>query len=288
MANKRAPSRVNRVVARLATAPHGVFTANQLREAGVGRSVLTDRVAAGRLFRLHQGVYSVVPPKLLRIEGRWLAAVYACGEGAVLSHTAAAALWDLRTIPSGPIHVTIPTRAGHRKRDGIVIHRSSTLLTSQTTLRRAIPVTKPARTLSDLRRLLPRNQFEAAARRAEKMHLDTGGLLDPDPEPDATELERRLLALCRRHGRPKPRTQVIIGPYTVDFLWPEHHLIVEADSFEHHRPRSAFESDRARDAWLVARGYRVVRFTWRQLGDEPGTVVAVLRGLLGIGAPAPR
>ena len=76
----------------------------------------------------------------------------------------------------------------------------------------------------------------------------------------------------------------MIGPYTVDFLWPEVRLVVEMDDFRTHGTRSAFESDRERDAWLVSQGYRVLRFTWRQLTGEPGKVVAVLKTLLAAAA----
>jgi very-short-patch-repair endonuclease len=271
---------VERRIAAAAARRYGVITFTQLLSSGLNPNGVQRRLSAGRLFRLHRSVYSVVPPNLLRAEGRWLAAVYACGPGAVLSHTAAAALWDMRAAPSGLIHVTVPTNAGRRKRQGIAIHRSSTLPASQTTTERFIPVTTPARTLSDLRRLLPRSQYEACVRRAEKAHLDTGGVLDPEPEPDATVLERRLLSLCRRHSLALPETQVIIGPYTVDFHWPAQRLIVETDGFADHGPRSGFEGDRARDAWLMTQGYRVVRFTWRQLRDEAGVVAATLRPLL--------
>ena len=275
MANIRATSNVDRAIALLASRPHGVFTAADLRHEGVGRSSLVDRVRIGALFRLHHGVYTIVPPRLLRIEGRWLAAVLACGLGAVLSHTAAAALWEMRAIPSGPIHITVPTTAGRRRRPGLVVHRSSTLLASQTTIRRAIPVTNPARTLSDLRRLLSPQAWADVERRA----IDCGRI--GHPEPAESELERRFRALCRRHRLPQPVAQQQVGPYTVDFVWPDRRVIVELDGFRTHGRRSGFESDRSRDAWLTARGYRVVRFTWRQLHDEPAMVIATLRRLLG-------
>jgi very-short-patch-repair endonuclease len=271
---------IDRAVAQLAARRHGILTLPQLLQCGVGQRGISRRVAASRLFRLHRGVYSLVPPRLLRIEGRWLAAVEACGPGAVLSHTAAAALWDVCAPPSGPVHVSAPTANGRARRDGIVLHRATTLLPSQTTMRRGIPVTKPARTLQDLRRLFPRSRFEAAVRRAEKLRLDTGAVRDPQPQGDFNVLERRFLALCRRHSLPRPGTQRVIGPYTVDFLWPDAGLVVEVDGFGDHGTRSGFEADRARDAQLKLLGYDVVRFTWRQLRDDAATVVGVLRGLL--------
>jgi very-short-patch-repair endonuclease len=129
--------------------------------------------------------------------------------------------------------------------------------------------------------MLRPDQLPALLRRAEGRHLDIGPQPERLPDPDRTELERRMSALCRRHSLPTPRTQVIIGPYTVDFLWPERRLVVEVDGWETHGTRSAFEDDRARDADLKVRGFDVVRFTWRQVTETPAVVVATLRALLG-------
>jgi very-short-patch-repair endonuclease len=268
------------MVAACASRQWAVFLLADVEHLGLSRVMASDRVKAGRLWRLHHGVYSIVPPRLLRIEGRWLAAVLACGPGAVLSHTDAAALWGMRGIPSGPTHVTVRRRAGRRRRQGIVIHRSSTLLPNQTTTRRGIPITGSARTLADLRRTLPHARYESALRQAEILRLDTGGA--GGEEPLLSAFERRLLALCRRHGLPRPAQQQIIGPYTVDFLWERARLIVEMDDFRTHGTRSGFEADRARDAWLVANGYRVIRLTWRRLEAEPARAVALLRRALGL------
>ena len=73
----------------------------------------------------------------------------------------------------------------------------------------------------------------------------------------------------------------------MDFLWPEHRLVVETDGFEHHGTREAFERDRARDADLQARGYRVLRFTHRQVVSEPRKVAKSVRRMLGAALAAP-
>jgi hypothetical protein len=164
MAWKRATSWVDQAIGELSRGPHGIFTIAQL-----------------------------VPPRWLKIEGKWLAAVLACGPGAALSHLSAAAFWDMIRFPSSPIDVIVPSHSGRRKRARITIHRSSTLLPSQITVENSIPVTTPARRLSDLCRSLPRYRFEPILRRAEKLRLDTG--LHPNLEdPDRTELERRFRA----------------------------------------------------------------------------------------------
>jgi very-short-patch-repair endonuclease len=72
-----------------------------------------------------------------------------------------------------------------------------------------------------------------------------------------------------------------VGQYEVDFLWRDRALIVETDGFRHHGDRSAFERDRARDAQLQSLGFRVLRFTHRQLKKDRSAVLAALRPLFG-------
>ncbi|HEY1238858.1 MAG TPA: DUF559 domain-containing protein [Solirubrobacterales bacterium] len=214
-----------------------------------------------------------------------MAAVLACGNGAVLSHTSAGELWGMLRArhPPSPAavdihpHVTVPSGAG-RRRPGIVIHRSRTLDLTQVTRQLGIPVTTPSRTLIDLRRLLPQQKFAAALRQAEFLRLPIDTVLKPDHT--RSELEARFLALCRRHRLPKPQVNVRIGSFIVDFLWPDQALVVEVDGYGAHGTRSAFEGDRARDLKLKLLGHEVVRFTWRRLKDDPTGVAGALRVLL--------
>jgi very-short-patch-repair endonuclease len=89
-----------------------------------------------------------------------------------------------------------------------------------------------------------------------------------------------MLSLCRRHRLPQPEVNVSVDRYIVDFLWADRALIVEVDGWESHRTRSAFEEDRARDARLAVLGYRVVRFTWRQVTDHGAELAGTIRALL--------
>jgi very-short-patch-repair endonuclease len=207
-----------------------------------------------------------------------MAAILACGSGAVLSHRSAGALWRIISRSGGPIDVSVPGRGGRELRRGVRLHRSTTLLPSHCMIRNAIPVTKPARTLSDLRRVLPPKEFAAALREAEYLRLPIGDRFQPDRT--RTELEARFLSICRRHRLPKPEVNASLGRFTVDFLWREARLVVEVDGWESHRTRSAFEADRARDARLKLSGYEVLRFTHRQLAEEVRSVVSTLRALL--------
>jgi very-short-patch-repair endonuclease len=263
-------------VAAIAARQHGVVTFTQLRQAGVSRSGIYRRVAAGRLHRVYRGVYAV-GHRGLSSEGLWTSAVLACGAGAVLSHRSAAELWELLPAVGGPIHVTIPaTSSGRGHRHGLRIHRSS-LPAVDTTLRSGIPVTTPARTLADLRRCVPPGTLRKAIREAEFRGLDLG---DIETDRTRSELERAFLRLCRRHGLPEPEVNVPVGGFTVDFLWREQRLAVETDGYRAHRGRQAFEDDRERELALGIVGIRLRRFTDSQVEGRPVQVAAVVRAAL--------
>ena len=138
------------VIARIAARQHGIVSTGQLEEAGVSREMASTRAASGRLHRVHQGVYAVGHRGLSR-EGRWMAAVLACGKGAALSHRSSAAHWKLLDPVTGPVEVSVPGTGGRHRRRGIRIHRRLSLSPSAVTRRDNIPVTTPAQTIADLR-----------------------------------------------------------------------------------------------------------------------------------------
>ena len=213
-----------------------------------------------------------------------MAAVLACGPGAALSHGSAAVHWGLLRALEGPIDITVPTHSGRNRRRGIRIYRRPNLAGRSTlstpglqsrpsvlvTVRRRIPVTTVARTLEDLRcsKLRP-SLVRRAIRQAEFLRLPMGEI-----ETDGTrsDLERDFLRLCRHHRLPLPEVNVPIGRITVDFLWRRERLVVETDGYVTHGGTVAFEDDRARDLELRRLGYRVHRFSERQLELEPAAV----------------
>ena len=210
-----------------------------------------------------------------------MAAVLALGDGAVVSHRSAAALWGLLAFPAGFVDVTVAGGGGREKRPGIKVHRSLTLNDAVTTRRHGIAVTRPKRTLRDLRTTSSMSVFRAAVRRALDLSLITSGDLRSPAALTRSELERMFLNLCRRHRLPRPDVNSRVGGYEIDFLWRDRGLIVETDGFRHHTGRAAFEADRARDARLQSLGFRVLRFTHRQLTEDRSSVIAALQSLLG-------
>lgn len=273
-------------IARAAAVQHGVVTAKQLAVAGLGRSAISERVRAGRLHRVHQGVYAV-GYRSLGLHGRWLAAVLACGEGAVLSHSSAAALWDLLRPIDGPVHVSVPATSGRRSRRGIHLHRcpSLTPLSSPPSslpirggrggqpviIRARIPVTTVQRTVDDLVGSVPAYLVRRARRQAELKGIR---LEDAEGKRPRSDLEELFLRLCRRQRLLLPETNVKLGRWEVDFLWRAQRVVVEIDSFAYHRGSETFHRDRERDLDLRQRGFVVLRFSERQLEEEPGRVVA--------------
>ncbi len=286
----------------------GVLTLAQLVEIGLSPSAIRSRVARGRLFRVHRGVYSLVPLALLHRDGRFMAAVLACGSGAVLSHRSAADLLGLRADQRAVIDVTIPGCSG-RSHDGIIVHRSRTLIAADVTTVAGIPCTTVARALFDLAAVLGARPWERVYDQASILEVLDGRALDDQLRRNPSgagvrrlravrdehragstaswsELEERLLAVSRGAGLPGPELNAWIVPgdgepaIRVDFLWRSERLVVEADGHRFHRTRLGFETDRRRDQRLMLAGWRVIRVTWRQLQHEPEKVAGVIRGLL--------
>ena len=254
-------------IARIAARQHGVISVHQLYSLGVPSSAIGDRVTAGRLHRLHRGVYAVGHPSLStqrQMDGG--------GPGV-------RARRGLEPSKRGGVVAFVGRIPGEgRHRGGIRAHRSSTLSPGDSTLRRGIPVTKPAGTLEDLHRTFPRSVFSAALRQAEFLRLPIGKGVVADHT--RSELEARFLALVRLRRLPRPEVNARVDRFVVDFLWRRERLIVEVDGWESHGTRSAFEEDRARDARLRLRGFDVLRFTWRQLEEDSPAVARAIRALL--------
>jgi Protein of unknown function (DUF559) len=235
-----------------------------------------------------------------------MAAVLACGDGAVLSHRSAAALWGVRSASRRAIDVSARGRRG-RSRTGISAHRGDSLTPDEVTTARGIPCTTVARTLLDLAEVSGRHTVARAVDQAEVLQIFDGRALDDvlkrangrsgaamleailaDHEIASgmtrSELEKRFLELCTRHGIPLPvvNSRVAVGKLDleVDFAWPRKRLIVEADGHRFHATRGAFERDRRRDQRLTLAGWRVVRCTWRQVIGDPGTLARTILALL--------
>jgi very-short-patch-repair endonuclease len=286
-------------VAEVAAAQYGVVSFAQLRAVGLGRGAVEKAVRGERLIRLHTGVYAV-GHRVLRVEGHRLAAVLACGDGAVLSHRSAAGHWGL--LPTARTLVDVTTPRTRRRVPGIDVHRSRSLDAKDATTHERIPITTIARTLLDLAATVPENGLERALAQAERRQLyDQRAITDviarnnghrgsgaltrataQEPKLTRSELEAMFLALVRRAGLPEPLSNHVLADldhqrHEVDFYFPAHRLVVELDGWDTHRTKAAFKSDRRRDAALTSIGYRVMRFTYDDVVHDADTVVTRLR-----------
>jgi hypothetical protein len=294
------------VIGELARAQHGVVTLGQLRLAGLTASGVRNRVRAGRLYRIHRGVYAVGHQRLTGY-GRTMAAVMAYGPKAVASHRTAGGLNGLREDNSAKTDVSLPLQSV-RSRPGVHAHGSPTLRPADVTRRHGIPCTTVARTLVDLADVVPRGQLQRACEQAEVLRVfDLEQLNDviahangrhgvaqlraalaelhDEPGLTANELEDRFLELCRHAGLPEPEVNMWIRvddgqPIGADFVWVKRRLIVETDGWGSHGARHGFERDRRRDQRALLAGWETVRFTRRQVLRDPNWVMATTAALL--------
>jgi hypothetical protein len=272
-------------IATLAAPQLGNVTRAQLLGLGVPGSTVDGWIAAGKLVPIHTGVYAV-GYRRLDPQARAMAAVLACGPGALLSHESAAALWGWRRWPRTN-EVTV-TR--DRRPRGIRTHRSATLRPGDRDRQLGVPVTVTERTIRDLgprltaaqrRRIVSDARFER--------RLDDGAvarLLGHGPAPTRSLLQDRFqTVVIDAMGLPQPLTDTIVDGFEVDVAWPDHRLVVELDGWEAHGGRHAFAADRERDTALAASGWLVVRVTWERLRDDPRREGERLRRILEARAP---
>lgn len=295
-------------LARAADRQHGVVSRAQLRQLDWSDTAIARAIDSGRLHRVFPGTYAVGRSTLDR-KGRHFAAALACGRGAVISHRSAASLLSLLDTPPVVIDVIAPPSRG-RKIDGIRFHRVRPPRREEVGTVYGIPCTSPARTLVDLGGVVGdrtlRSCFErAAAKRmldvpAIEASLDSGrrgvrslrALIDDwrRAAPLARKgklkspLEAKVLPLLLGRDLPTPLLNAPIevpnGCIEVDFLWPEHRLVVEADSRDFHGTDLAFERDRWRDRELFAVGFSTLRVTNLQAERETEAVANAIAARL--------
>ena len=274
-----------------------MVTRRDLLGLGFSAAAIEHRLATGRLHRIARGVYAVGWPGLTK-ERRWMAAVLACGEGAVLSHRSAAALWGIGEERAGQIDISVRRRCECR-RAGIRARSRPGLGEADVVEQGGIPVTGPARTLVDLASELDARALERAVNEADKLDLidpealraaleeysgEPGvralrGLLDRDTfQLSDSELEVLFRPIAEAAGLSAPLGKQVVNGFEVDFFWPELGLVVETDGLRYHRTAAAQARDRLRDQTHTVAGLTVLRFTHYQVKYERAYVRGVLQG----------
>lgn len=289
-------------VAALAARQGGVVSRAQLIALGLSPTVIVKRVRAGRLHPVFRGVFAVGHPAIPR-GGRLKAAALACGHGAVLSHDSAAEWWGLQQRPSRAIEVSVPV-AGSRQTAGLRVHRTAYLPPFHVTRSRGIPITTVERTIIDRAGRRPRRGVERDIDEAHRLGLFNSQRLETilahckGRAGTATlravlqahtagstwtrnDFEEALFVLLDESGLPRPSANDPVGPYVLDFHWPDRGLAVECDGRGTHLTPKAFEADRARDADLwVTYAIHVIRFTFLQVTRGRAVTLHRLRGAL--------
>jgi very-short-patch-repair endonuclease len=292
-----APSRtVDEELARIAAAQHGVVTRVQLFQAGVTRNEIACRLRRGGLIRVHRGVYRV-GHRAPSTEATYLAAVFAAGEGALLSGLAAAHLLEVvKGAPPMP-EVTAPTE---RRTEGVRTHRCRFLTARDASFVRGIPVTTVPRTLVDIAAGLSADALARACHEAGVRYRTTPAeveavlarrptipgarklrrVIHGDVHVTLSRLERRALELLYEEGLELPITNRPAGGRRVDCRWPEHRLTVELDGYRFHNSRYSWEQDRRREREARARGDEFRRYSYDDVMVDPTFMLAELRELL--------
>jgi very-short-patch-repair endonuclease len=279
----------------LAGRQHGVVARRQLLALGFNAREIEHRVARGRLHLVMRGVYAVGWPELTP-KRRWMAGVLACGEGAMLSHRSAAALWEIAPERGGTIEVSVTRRAELRRR-GLRVRGRPSLRAERVTSLDGIPVTTPVQTLVDLSTELVPIGIERAINEADKRDLidpetlraELDGYLGEPGVPllrglldkrtfrlSDSDLEVLFRPIAMAAGLPLPLTKQTVNGFEVDFYWPNLGLVVETDGLRYHRTPSTQARDARRDRAHVLAGTTPLRFTHYEVKHEPTKVTAEL------------
>ena len=271
---------------------HGVVTRRELLAARISGREIDGRLRGGALIAVFRGVYRVghTAPST---EAHYLAAVKACGDGALLSGRAAAHLLGIMKGSAPPAEVTARTE---RRVKGVRTRQGQ----RQGTIWRGIPVTTPAETLIDLAAAVDETELarachEAGVRHHTKPHQVEAALarrpntpgggklrrvLNGEVKVTLSKLEKRFLEHLSEAGLPTPHTNRPAGSKRVDCRWPAHRLTVELDSYRYHRSRHAWENDRHREREAYARDDDFRRYTWGDVFESPRLMLEELRALL--------
>ncbi len=296
-------------VRRLAARQFGVVSRAQVLGAGVSPDRIKYLVRAGDWARILPSVYAMASAPRAWAQPLMAGLLWA-GPSAVISHRAAAAVWKLDGIDAGIVELTAAERRTVVP-TGVVLHFARSLGRWEFGRRGPFLVTSLARTVVDLAAVLADPAvLEAAAESASRLdpelwaklaarfeHRDHRGqrgiqalreilaARDPAEAPTESMLETRLLRLIRAAGLPTPVRQLVVPTSDsqtprVDFAYPDHHLVIEADSYWCHSGRKQWSEGLERGNALVVEGWRPIHVTWEALTRRPDKVVADIRRAL--------
>lgn len=286
----------------------GVVTREEAIALGMAETTLRRRVDDGVFTRIRPGVLALPTAK-----DSFLIDLHAASRklGAVVSHQSAAYIHDLDRPLNIKLTISVP-RNKTKSYEGCVVHQLADLLPHHVAEIDGLRVTTPERTVVDLSAVIGKRHllrvvegalsrglinfdalestFDEVARRGKPgtaLLRKTLEALAGPPSATESELEIRFRALLEEFDLPTP-TEQFRPPWLrrvngrVDFAFLDHKLIVEVDGRRWHAKNEAFETDRLRDNAALAAGWRVLRFTWREVIDRPARVAATVRRTLAV------
>jgi predicted transcriptional regulator of viral defense system len=294
------PTGAGQTLLEVAERQHGVISIRQLETTlGYSPGAVKRAVAAGRLLRLHRGVYAVGHRRISPY-GYCLAAVLACGPNALLSHGSAAWLWGVSRYGPAPLHVTSPLP--RKPRPLIRLHHSRILTEADRAVEESVPVTALPRTLLDCAAEHRSARLQRMLERSEELMLfdlgPTEDLLQRSGRHAGRSALRRAIALYQpvpftrsgfetlffeavlAAGLPRPATNFVEAGFELDLYWPEQRFAVELDTYATHGTNAAFERDHLRDEDLTLAGIEMIRVTDVRFHREPEAVLERVSTLL--------
>lgn len=297
--------RPDQMLATIASAQYGVFTLAQALACGLTERTIERRTGRGAFVRLDPGVFAVGGSPSNWRRGV-MAAVLSVNELTAASHRTAAHLWGLTNRRPDRVEV-VAKRHERAIRDSFIVHESLDLLQEDIATIDGIPVTSAERTVVDLGAVAPSWMVEACLDTGLRKGLfglaDVGGFVSRVAkrgrrgvgvvrpllgerldwkgltESDLEDLFRRIVS---ESALPMPEPQYTLrdehGGFVcrADFAYVKAKALIELDSEKHHMDPATFRRDREKQNRAMALGWRVYRFTWRQLVDTPDEVLAVL------------
>ncbi|UTI65935.1 endonuclease domain-containing protein [Paraconexibacter antarcticus] len=281
----------------LANRQYGLIRHDQLIALGVAQHQVQAYLRNHRLTRVEADVYAL-GHTVLRDEGTWLAALWACGASDVLSHFTAGAFHGWR-IPAGDGRIHLSTTDETTSRGDLAVHRVKSIPVVDVFRKAPFVVTTIPRTLVDLADVMDWQAFRRLAddlpsldiariRAAQDRAPGRAGrgrvrrLIEADDAHTKSEFERRFVRFCRRQGLPHPdELNHRIAGHSADCVYLGPRLVVELDGRAFHERRSQMRADRHRDTDYQLAGFRVLRLVWDDLhADETARTVARLRAFL--------
>ena len=288
----------------ISASQHGVISRAQALTAGMTERAIDRRIATGHWKRVHAGVYRVSPFRTSWHQ-RLAALVLFGGPAALASHRSAARLWGLDGTEGRPLEISVKT--GRRIR-GAIVHRRGSNDDPPVRLLDGIRATAIERTLIDLAAVasprsaglalddalrrnlttLERVGTELAAAKGRAGTRALRQLLSLRDDRDAileSSLEAALLRLIRGHRLPLPVPQYPVGDgdelvARLDFAYPTHLLGIETDGYRWHASRDRWRADMRRENRLKLLGWTLLRFSWEDIHNQPGTVAEHIRAAL--------